>query len=219
MPGADKGKAVKRAILTIIILALAAPALAETMDFDFHWAPSPLVDEDSQALARAVSYEVWLKKGNAAEELISADRRDTTYTLAVEPGVVHRIRVRGLDASGRASEMSEWSDPIYFEETRGGEGPPPVAELRSNYPNPFNPETRIVYGVPAEILDGDAARLDIYNLAGQRIRSFEIERTPGWHETVWDGTNDRGQVQATGMYVTRLTIGSMVTTNKMTMVK
>ncbi len=209
----------KRILITAVLaLLLTSPVWAQNVDYRFHWSPSPVMDGDNQALSLAVSYEVWLKKGNDAEELVSSDRRDTTYTLAVEPGIVHRIRVRGVDVQGRPGDYSEWSDPIFFEEGRG-EAPPLAAKLRGNYPNPFNPETTIRYGVPLDLQDDDVARLDIYDLAGRRIRTFEVERTPGWHEAVWDGTDDRGMVQSTGMYVTCLTVGSVVTTNKMTMIK
>ncbi len=206
-------------LFILLTVPLASPGWAQNQDFRFHWSPAPIVDEDNQVLSPAVQYEVWLKKGNNAEELVSTGRRDTTYTLSAEPGVVHRIRVRGVDAQGRRGTMSEWSDPIYFEEIRGSQAPPLAAGLRGNYPNPFNPETTIRYGIPRGIQAEDVVRLDIYTLSGRRVRSFAAERAPGWHEAVWDGTDDHGQVQATGMYVTRLTVGSMVTTNKMTMLK
>lgn len=220
----EQGTLVKTAKITKIlilvsILLLAGAAGAENVDYNFHWSPSPVFDENEEALSIAVLYEVWLKKGSAPEELMVTQRSDTTYVLSAEPGVVQRLRVRGIDASGRMSVMSDWSDPIYFEGTRSEETPPAAAQLRSNYPNPFNPETRIVYGVPEAINDSEPARLDIYNLAGQHVRTFIVDNTPGWHEVTWDGTNDQGQTQSTGMYVTKFTVGAMVSTNKMTMVK
>ncbi len=212
----------KTAAITIslfFILTWAGVAGAQNADYHFHWTPCPVFDEDDGNLSPAVQYEVWLKKGSAPEELLITQRSDTTYVLSAEPGVVQRLRVRGIDEFGRLSEMSDWSDPLYFEGGRSGETPPAAAKLRPNYPNPFNPETRIVYGVPDAIDNGDPARLDIYNLAGVRIRTFEVDRSPGWHELTWDGTNDHGQTQATGMYVTKFTVGAMVSTHKMTMVK
>jgi len=206
-------------LILISILVMAGSALAQNEEYHFHWAPSPVYGENEGALAIAVEYEVWLKKGSAPEELMITQNSDTTYVLSAEPGVVQRLRVRGIDASGRFSEMSDWSNPIYFEATRSGETPPVAAKLRSNYPNPFNPETSIVYGVPESIEDGETARLDIYNIAGLRVRTLEVDRTPGWHELTWDGANDNGQTQPTGMYVTRFTVGAMVSTQKMTMVK
>ncbi len=209
-----------KTILTLMgILLLAGAASAEIVDYDFHWAASPAYDDRDGALSVAVYYEVWLKRGSAPEELISSENPDTSFVFSAESGVVQRLRVRGVDASGRMSEMSEWSDPLYFEPGRSGDTPPAAAQLRSNYPNPFNPETRIVYGVPDTIEEAETVRLDIYNIAGMRIRSFEVDRSPGWHELTWDGTDDRGQTQSTGMYVTKFTVGAMVSTSKMTMVK
>jgi flagellar hook assembly protein FlgD len=62
-------------------------------------------------------------------------------------------------------------------------------------------------------------RKAIYNVNGELVRNLEVDRTPGWHEVMWDGTNERGVVASTGLYLTRFMVGSMVTTGKMTMVK
>ncbi|MCP4292665.1 MAG: hypothetical protein GY780_12625 [bacterium] len=203
----------------ILILGMAPAALAENVDYHFHWSPCPVIDDNEGALSVAVYYEIWVKKGNQPEERVATQRSDTTYVLSAEPSVVQRIRVNGVDASGRKSEVSEWSEPIYFEASRSSSSPPPVAEMKSNYPNPFNPETRIVYGVPSDLQAGDPVRLDIYNVAGLRVRTLEVDPTPGWHEATWDGKNDRGETQATGMYVSQFTAGSVSATQKMLMVK
>jgi hypothetical protein len=214
---------VKKLALTIVIaVVLASSAGAQSADFAFHWSPSPTVDNQGQVRPDAVSYEVYVKRGSAAAALL-ATVSDTLYTLTAEPGIVHRLMVRALDGQGHPSAMSEASDPIYFEtiadDDRGVPGAPPGAQLGSNYPNPFNPETRVVYGVPQTVAESDLVRLDIYNLQGQLVRRLAAERSPGWHEAVWDGKNDQGVVASTGMYLTRFTVGTMVTTGKMTMVK
>ena len=91
--------------------------------------------------------------------------------------------------------------------------------LSPNYPNPFNPETRIAYSVPIDADPSARMALEIYNLRGQRIRSFDPDPSPGWHEVTWDGRDDRGLIQATGTYVTRYVCGDKVEVGKMTMVK
>jgi hypothetical protein len=203
-------------------ILLAGTARAQNVDFDLHWAPSPVVDGDGGALPEAVAYEVYLKRGGASEELV-ATVGDTLFTLSAEPGVVQRLMVRAVDAQGRVSLMSDPSDPIYFEageeENRGVPGLPPTAELGDNYPNPFNPETSVVYGVPESATGDELMRLDIYNVQGQLIRTLDVDPTPGWHEVQWDGKDERGVVASTGLYLTRFTVGAMVTTGKMTMVK
>ncbi|MCP4574644.1 MAG: hypothetical protein GY838_20025 [bacterium] len=215
---------VKRAWITTAIAVglwmMTAAAFAQTTDYRFHWAPSPDDDGSGTPLSPAVGYEVWLREDADAEKLVATVMSDTVYTLAAEPGVVHRIRVAGFDGAGRVSLKSDWSDPVYFEDdVRSTPGLPGSAALGGNYPNPFNPETRIRYGVPEEATASDRMRLEIFALDGRRVRTFDVDRTPGWHEVVWDGLGDDGRVQSTGMYVTRFVVGEDVSTTKMTMVK
>jgi FlgD Ig-like domain len=208
--------------LPILILAgflIPTFALAQETEVAFHWAPSPVMSLEGDALSPATNYQVWLILDEGAPEMV-ATVRDTIYALTVEAGLVHRLCVRGIDAAGRLSPMSELSAPVYVEldDTRGG-ALPPLATLRPNYPNPFNPETRIVYGIPSDVADGTPIRLEIFNLAGKRVRTMQTDNTPGWHEVVWNGTDDAGQPAATGMYVTRFACGTLVETRKMTMLK
>ena len=202
----------------LVILMAAQTAVAQDQAYRFHWAPCPLMDDQGNPCPAAVQYEVYLSRDGGFDELVATVYGDTTYTLAAEPGIVHRLRVAGVSADGRRSLKSKWSDPIYFEENRGTTVPL-AAGLQQNYPNPFNPETRLVYGIPADITASDRVQLDIFSVDGRRVRSMEIDRTPGWHEVVWDGTDDRGRVQSTGMYVTRLVVGTAVESQKMTMLK
>lgn len=202
----------------LILLLVAQTAVAQDRDFRFHWAPCPLVDDQGNDCPAAVEYQVYLSRDGGFDELVATVLGDTTFTLNAEPGIVHRLRVAGVSADGRRSIKSEWSDPIYFEESRGS-SVPLAAGLQQNYPNPFNPETRLVYGIPGDITDGDRVQLDIFSIDGRRVRTMEIDRTPGWHEVVWDGTDDRGTVQGTGLYLTRLVVGTAIETQKMTMLK
>ncbi len=214
---------ISRFMIPVLLTALlgAGGAGAQNVDYEFHWAPSPIIDGDGIVRPAAVNYEVFLRRGAGADELI-ATVADTTYTLSAEPGVVQRLIVRGVDDQGRVSPLSEPSDPIYFEvgtENRSVPGVPLAAELGDNYPNPFNPETQVVYGVPADATGDENMRLEIYNVQGQLVRRLEVDRSPGWHEVTWDGTSDQGVVAATGLYLTRFTVGTMATTAKMTMIK
>ncbi|MBK7046964.1 MAG: T9SS type A sorting domain-containing protein [bacterium] len=212
----------RHTLLTLALVAAGAlaalPAAAEIVSMEFHWEPSPVDDGGVQRPAAAF-YEVFLLRG-ADGEAFAATVEDTLWTLDAEPDVVQRICVRGVDSEGHASEFSEWSDPVYFESQGGGQGPiPPAPELEPNYPNPFNPETSIVYGVPDDLGTGDLMSLEIYTVDGRRVRTFEVNRTAGWHEVTWDGRDDHGQPSAAGMYITRYAAGAMVKTGKMTMVK
>lgn len=204
-------------VVALGALAAALPATAQIVSMEFHWNPSPLEENGVQKPAAAF-YEVFLLRG-ADGEAFAATVEDTIWTLEAEPDVMQRICVRGVDAQGNPSPFSEWSDPVFFESQGGGGLVPPAPELEPNYPNPFNPETRIVYGVPEDLPDGEPMRLEVFTVDGRRVRTFDIDRSAGWHEVTWDGRDDHGQPSAAGMYVTRYAVGSLVRTGKMTMVK
>jgi len=88
--------------------------------------------------------------------------------------------------------------------------------LDPNYPNPFNLETTIQYGLPeaTEIL------LVIYNLRGQEVRTLVNEyQSPGYKTVRWDGRDNFGQEVSSGVYFTRLRTGQSVLTRKLTLQK
>ena len=88
--------------------------------------------------------------------------------------------------------------------------------LHNNYPNPFNPSTRIRYDIPE---DGIVS-LTIYDLAGRKVRELvNKSQNAGYHLAVWDGTNDFGQSLSTGVYIYQIRSGSFVQSKKMIFMK
>ena len=82
---------------------------------------------------------------------------------------------------------------------------PNVSFDLSNHPNPFNPTTTISYELPNNTKD---AKIEIYNLKGQRIRTFPINRLTDSpvQQIVWDGKDENDQSVASGVYFYRLTV-------------
>jgi len=75
---------------------------------------------------------------------------------------------------------------------------PEAFALSPNYPNPFNSQTAIQYALPADSF----IRLDIFNTAGQRIRTLAQGRqTAGRHQIIWDGRDALGHLAASGVYL------------------
>ena len=69
--------------------------------------------------------------------------------------------------------------------------------LESNFPNPFNPETRITF----KVKERGQARLSVSNVLGQEVRILVNQVVEaGTHEAVWDGRDDNGQILPTGTY-------------------
>ena len=92
----------------------------------------------------------------------------------------------------------------------------PVALTLNNYPNPFNPETTISFG----LTEAGYTTLNIYNIAGQKIATLvQNELSAGTHNITWNGTTRSGEKAASGMYFYRLQSSDQSVTNKMVLMK
>ncbi|NQV18159.1 MAG: right-handed parallel beta-helix repeat-containing protein [Armatimonadetes bacterium] len=89
----------------------------------------------------------------------------------------------------------------------------------SNYPNPFNLETTISYNLTAK--DAKNAKIEIYNLKGQKIKKLEIRNLIlGINKVVWDGTDNNGKPVSSGIYLYRIKTDAFVSeTKKMLLLK
>jgi len=93
---------------------------------------------------------------------------------------------------------------------------PSAYSLEQNYPNPFNPETKIRYTIPEQ----NHVSIIVYNVLGQKVRTLvDKVQIANTHEISWDGRDDDGKVQPTGVYIIRLRSGSYGETIKMLFVK
>lgn len=93
---------------------------------------------------------------------------------------------------------------------------PKTGSLASNYPNPFNASTAISYYVPKDA----QVTLEVYNIRGQKVKTLvDEQKTAGTYSVIWDGTNSKGEVVATGVYFYRLSIDKETLTKKMTLLK
>lgn len=86
-----------------------------------------------------------------------------------------------------------------------------------NYPNPFNPETRISFTLPQT----GRISLSIYNIKGQLVRNLINKETfqNGNHPINWDGKNDNRKEVSSNVYLYTLRIGDKSIYRKMLMIK
>ncbi|MBU0985327.1 MAG: T9SS type A sorting domain-containing protein, partial [candidate division Zixibacteria bacterium] len=87
--------------------------------------------------------------------------------------------------------------------------------LNQNYPNPFNPSTTISFGLPQSA----SWNLRVYNITGCLVKSFKGDSEGGVVELEWDGTNEAGEMTASGVYFYRLDAGTFSDTKKMVLLK
>ncbi len=86
----------------------------------------------------------------------------------------------------------------------------------NNYPNPFNPDTNILFTLPY------SGHIDItvFDLFGREILSLLSEvKKPGRHSVYWNGKNSSGKYVASGIYIYRIVFEGQVIINKMLRIK
>jgi len=87
--------------------------------------------------------------------------------------------------------------------------------MMNNYPNPFNLSTNISFALPQD----SKVSLKLYNIAGQLVKAFEGEYEAGNHTITWDGSNQKGETVASGIYFYKLVAGDYSATKKMVLTK
>ena len=86
-----------------------------------------------------------------------------------------------------------------------------------NYPNPFNPSTTISYNLAENISDPE---IEIYNIKGQKVKSFQLEDKAGESSIVWNGKDENDKSVSSGVYFYRLVNeGKTVQSRKMLLMK
>ena len=88
--------------------------------------------------------------------------------------------------------------------------------LLGNYPNPFNPTTKISFSLPNE----EDIELTIYNIKGQKVKQLiNGQLTAGQHSMIWDGKDTNEKSVSSGIYFYKLKTGKKELTRKMIMMK
>ena len=95
--------------------------------------------------------------------------------------------------------------------------PPRDFSLLQNFPNPFNPSTKITY----ELTEPGVVTLKIYDLLGREVRTLlnNEKQSSGRKSVAWDGTNDLGERVASGVYLYQLQSGMFKQTRKMILIR
>ncbi len=197
----------------------------------------PYVDADPMGNV----YAVWtdLRNGSSNPDIFYDTRKagawagntplvyaatDTTDSVQRFPGIVHdefgTAYVAWTDERLPAS-IGKNKDIFYKVGTDvvtgvGVSEAPTVARLLRNYPNPFNPVTRIRF-----TLDRSAqVSLRVFDVQGRAVRTlFDSYLSSGPRVVDWDGRDDRGHALASGTYFLRLQGGGTYLTRTVNLVK
>jgi hypothetical protein len=149
---------------------------------------------------------------------------DTTNSVQRFPGIVHddfgTAYVAWTDERLPAT-IGKNKDVFYKVGTQvvtavSSPGTPSLARLLRNYPNPFNPATKVQF-----VLDRDGqVSLRVFDVQGRAVRTLlDSYLTAGTRVVGWDGRDDRGRTLASGTYFIRLQGGGSYLTRTVSLVK
>ena len=161
--------------------------LVPVLDLGLHAAITP--DGVRLEWRRATDERYVIQRGGEAHLLRDLDQsREAVFVDdGITPGTWHyRVVAMGPHGEARRSEVVSVTLPAM-----AGVGPPD--------PNPFSAGTRIpVFTASA------TAVVEIYDVAGRRVRRLPIPPRGGRVDVPWDGRDDVGQPVADGVYFARL---------------
>jgi len=155
-----------------------------------------LVHADSLALGAGVGQPLAFAYAWSVPETPTLDCR---WTLSL------------ADAFGNLGEIESEPHRIATTESPADALAPAVLTLAPNWPNPFNPSTRLRFGLPR----AGWVRLSIHDLRGREVeRLWDGLREAGWLEVDWQ---PRGL--ASGVYFARLSAGRSQLARKLVFLK
>lgn len=143
----------------------------------------PFVDAPAPMVGHA--WNLWLREAPQGDVwLVWNDERGANL------GYGSQIRLTRLD-------LLHLNTPVEAPNRVGG------FHLEAARPNPFNPTTTLAFTLERAA----ATRLDVFNLAGQRVRTvWDGPLAAGRHELRFDGRDDAGRELGSGVYLHRLEV-------------
>jgi hypothetical protein len=146
--------------------------------------------------------------------LIASPRDTTCFDSGWQDDMDYYYKLAAVDINGNRSAY----ELLAPESITGGttRDVPSATYLAQNVPNPFNPSTRIAFG----IREMTPVTLRIYNVSGQLIKVLvDRKLDAGRYEFDWDGKSQNGASLASGVYLYRLEAGSFKETRKMVLIR
>ncbi|MBD3386056.1 phytase [candidate division KSB1 bacterium] len=120
------------------------------------------------------------------------------------------------DWRGIANETTKYCSRVRTDVKKTDIALPETIELMQNFPNPFNPVTRIQFNlsVPQDIT------LGIYDLNGKEVNTLINDFfTSGSHQVEWTGLDQKGIPVASGVYLYQLNAKNMTISKTMILIR
>jgi hypothetical protein len=140
-----------------------------------------------------------------------------SYTdMEATPGNTYYYWLQNIDMSGEFVFHGPISVTLYNNTNPIVPVIPVITELKSIYPNPFNP----IAIIPFELAKAENVTIEVYNIRGEKVRSLMTEsKSAGTWRTSWNGKDENGIACTTGMYYVKMTAGKFSDMRKIVLMK
>ncbi len=175
-------------------------------------------DNAMPPMAPGVEVDAYLMSDDGYR-LITDARNDSKWDLYIEKTSMIEwsvsdgsIIIDGTDYEN--SNSIELNPGVYKVEFKAAR--PEDFALISSYPNPFNSATNLSFNIP----ENGRVKVEIYDHLGHLIRTLHdgtLER--GKHEMLWNGTDDSGSEQTSGVFFCRITYNNQSATKRLLYVR
>ncbi len=200
---------------TTFILAPLAPTLLLPLDSAIGQPLSPTLEWT--AVTGAETYGVQLSLHvNFDTLIVDVSGLDSTQYAVPSNILMNHVWYYWRANAANTTGTSPWSAIWRFETLYEGLNTysneiPKVYKLYNNFPNPFNPSTKIRFDIPKT----GKAQITIYDLLGREIeRLYDNVINPGKFEITWNASN-----YSSGVYFYRLSASEYSDTRKMILLK
>ena len=148
----------------------------------------------------------WLNIGFVQGHGSTSSPNDYVFVDKTVTGGAFHYRLKQIDTGGTFAYSNEIAVSLA----------PEVFSLQQNFPNPFNPITRIEYVLPQDA----KVVLRVYDIVGNEVKTLvNAFQSPGVRTLVWDGTDNLNQPVSSGVYISHLQADGFSQTRKMTLLK
>lgn len=148
---------------------------------------------------------------NTVVSVSDADFTETTFDIEGLVDGTATVTVRATDENGDFTTTSFGVTVNGLVGIEDAMGIPTEYEVAQNFPNPFNPTTKIRFGLPEQ----SNVVLKVYNILGEQVANLVSEILPaGYHTINFDATQ-----LTSGLYIYRIEAGNFVEVKKMMLMK
>lgn len=171
-----------------------------------------------QPLTLYTRFDLEIYYGNQlADGLNNIQGSDLQYDGTLKEGREYKWRMRSKNPGYKLENTSEWTPMENFTITSEGNNLSASNkgntnnELMQNFPNPFNPSTKISYGIKSE----SKVKLIIYDLIGREVKILVNEfKQPGNYSESFNASN-----LSSGVYIYKLEVNSSKSSDSFISVK